>query len=239
MILKRKTPEERFAEELAKELERQAREMERQLPLEMRRDLELMEKNSPAVRMISKRIERGEIKLYWRRDEKGNLYIVARDTMKGWPFLRHGDYLLLPDGTDAYFRQFWPASIDWVNNNLDTWRPRALATVEWLDTPIEDWGYDGWYRVNYRCKVIARDGRKFLSPPLMCVLLETIDGTKTAHQVVMEAAARYAKLLYKHKFKKLIEEGKMSKKEADEYIRTIPDDCVIGLAVLRDLGLIV
>jgi len=105
MILKRKSPEERFAEALARELERQAKELAKRMTQEQLRDIKVMKKNSPAVALIEKRIERGEIKLYWRNVE-GELHILhcqvaglrnkilrwflARLGNKGRPSLRFG-----------------------------------------------------------------------------------------------------------------------------------------------------
>jgi len=82
-ILKRRSPEEEFAEQLAKELERQAKEMEKSLTPEARERLRLMDKNSEAWKLAEERIGRGEIKLFWRKISD-NLYIVARETFRNF-----------------------------------------------------------------------------------------------------------------------------------------------------------
>lgn len=134
----------------------------RRLPKERKK---LMMQNSPAWREAEKRIERGEIKLFWREIE-GQLYIVARDTMKNSPFKRHGDHLLLPSGMEGYMEDHPPISIDRITRNAETWRPRALATARRLDEPIELTSYDGWCKVPYVCEIEARDGRRFVVRPL-------------------------------------------------------------------------
>ena len=185
MILKRKSEEERFAEALARALEEEHKRWLESLPPEKRRLVlereKLMLKNSPAWREAEKRIERGEIKLYWRKGE--NIYIDARDTMKNFPFKRHGDYLLLPSGLDDYMHAYPPTDLDWILAHAEDWRPRALASVKWLEEPVTDTGYDGYYEAAYRCIVEARDGRRFLASVLECMILEECDGKKNAREL--------------------------------------------------------
>ncbi len=241
MIFKRKSPEERFAEDLARALEEEHKRWLESLPPEKRRLVlereKLMLKNSPAWREAEKRIERGEIKLYWRKID-GDLRIVARDTMKNFPFKRHRDYLLLPSGTEGYMEDHPPISIDWITENAETWRPRALATTKRLEEPIELTGYDGYYEVPYVCEIEARDGRRFLAAAMECLLLEEIDGRKTAKEVIDNVSTRYVEKLL-HKYRQLIREGKPAKEEAKNLMDSIPGDALVGLAILKDLGLIV
>ena len=127
MIFKRKSSEERFAEELAKELERQAKEMEQNLTPEARERLKLMQK-SPAWRVAEERIARGEIKLFWRKIGD-DLYIVARDTVKNFPFKRYNDYLVLPSGLDDYMHSHPPLDIDWIKEPCGYMEATALSLL--------------------------------------------------------------------------------------------------------------
>ena len=237
MIFKKKSPEERFAEALARELEAQAKETLKRLPPEIKERIKLMEKNSEAWRTIDKRVERGEIKLYWRKVDD-DLYIAGRETFHGFPFKRHGDYILLPSGLDEYMHQIPPMDIDWVQANAETWRPRPMASIRWLDEPVKTIGYDGWYDAYYSCIVEARDGRRFLASALECMLLEECDGKRTAHEVATRAAERYLQAIWPY-IEKDVKEGRMSKSEAKKLIDEIPQNAYIGLAVLRALSLLI
>jgi len=238
MIFKRKTPEEQFAEELAKELEAQAKEALSKLSPEARERLRLMEKNSEAWRMVEDRIGRGEIKLYWRKIGD-DLYIAARETFHGFPFKRHGDYILLPSGLDEYIHQFPPMDIDWIQANAETWRPRPMATIKWLDEPVVVTSYDGWDETAYMCMVEARDGRRFLATELECMILEESDGRKTAYDVARRAAARYFDNLWRYRLKKELAEGKVSRDTVKKVLDEMPQNAYLGLAVLKALGLLV
>ena len=238
MIFKRKSSEERFAEELAKELEAQAKQLAKRMTQEQLRDIKVMKKNSPAVALIEKRIERGEIKLYWRNVE-GELHIATRETFHNFPFKRHRDYLLLPSGLEAYFTYIAPISLDWVQTIAETWRPRALATVKWLEEPVKNTGYDGYYEAAYHCIVEARDGRRFLAAALECMLLEEANGAQTGHDVASKAAARYASFLWKRRLKREVEDGRRSREEAQKMLNRLPQFAFTGLAILKDLGLVV
>lgn len=240
MILKRKTPEERFAEDLARALEEEHKRWLESLPPEKRRLVlereKLMLKNSPAWREAEKRIERGEIKLYWRKGE--NIYIDARDTMKNFPFKRHGDYLLLPSGLDDYMHAYPPIDLDWILAHAEEWRPRALASVKWLEEPVTDTGYDGYYEATYRCVVEARDGRRFLASVLECILLEECDGKKNAREAVARAASRNIEFA-RPRIEEGLKRGELSKEEAKKLLNEMPENALIGLAILRALGLVV
>jgi len=238
MILKRKSEEEKFAEELARELEAQAKEALSKLSPEAKRRLQLLEKNSEAWKSVEKRIERGEIKLYWRKvgDE---LYIAARETFHGFPFKRHGDYILLPSGLDEYIHQFPPMDIDWIQANAETWKPRPLATIKWLNEPVVVTSYDGWDETAYMCIVEARDGRRFLATELECMILEETDGRKTAYDVARRTAARYFDNLWHYRLKRELAEGKVSREDVKKVLDEMPQNAYLGLVVLKALGLLV
>jgi len=238
MIFKRRSSEERFAEELAREMERQVKEAFKRLSPEQRREYELMEKRSPAVRLIDERIKRGEIKLLWRRTPDGEVYITHRETFKNFPFMRHGDYMLLPSGIDDYFHINYPMSYDWVLENTETWRPRLLATIEPLQDYVEDWAYTGLAKLYYTCRVAARDGRLFLADLFTCWLMEEIDGRRTAQKIAARVAARYSRHLWRTKLKPMVERGELSKEEAQKILDELVIDALIGLAILKDLGLV-
>ncbi len=238
MILKRKTPEERFAEDLARELERQAKEMEKSLTPEARERLKLMDKNSEAWRLAEERIGRGEIKLYWRKIGD-DLYIVARETFKNFPFKRHGEYILLPSGLDGYMHVHPPMSVDWVHANGEKWRPRSLASMKWLEEPVNATSYDGYYDAAYRCVIEARDGRLFLARALECLLLERCNGKFAAEDIATSAAEEYFQRLWHYSLKKEVREGLTSKDEAKKIMDELPQRAFIGLAILKDLGLII
>jgi len=221
MIFKRKSEEEKFAEALAKELERQAKEMEKSLTPEAKERLRLMQK-SPAWSSAEERIARGEIKLYWRKIGD-DLYIVARDTIKNFPFKRYNDYLLLPSGLDDYMHSHPPLDIDWIQANADTWRPRPLASFRWLDEPITLAGYDEYNVVPYECVIEARDRRQFLVRALECLLLELANGSRTAYDIARKAAAAYADGLWKHGLAEAVQKGEISKEEAKKHSRNCPN----------------
>ena len=130
-------------------------------------------------------------------------------------------------------------SYDWVLENMETWRPRLLASMEPLEEDIEDWAYTGLARLYYTCKVIARDGRRFLADLFTCWLIEEIDGGRTAQKVAARAAARYSRHLWLSKLKQMVDRGEMSRDEAKKILDELVVDALIGLAILKDLGLVV
>jgi len=110
--------------------------------------------------------------------------------------------------------------------------------MEPLPEPVRLTGYDGYGELTYCCKILARDGRKFLAQTLICWLMEEIDGKKTAQDIVVKVAARYTDALAK-KLRQEVVRGRMSKEEAKKHLEAILNDTYIGLAILKDLGLIV
>ena len=238
MIFRRKSPEEQFAEELAKELERQAKEAMARLSPEARKRIELAERNSEAWRRLEERIGRGEVEVYVKEID-GERYFITYETFKNFPFKRYKDYLLLPSGLENYFHGMLPKSYDWVMENAETWKPRALAMTRQLNEPIEVTGYDGFYNAIYTCVVEARDGRRFLAGRLDCMLLELADGSRTAVKIVAKAVSQYARGLWNNKLKKAVQEGKMTREEAQKILEGLVNDAYLSLAIMRDLGLLV
>jgi len=130
-------------------------------------------------------------------------------------------------------------SIDWVAKNAETWRPRSLASIKWLEKPISATGYDGYYDAAYRCVIEARDGRLFLARALECLLLERCNGRLRAEDIATGAAEEYFQRLWRYSLEKEVREGLTSKDEAKKIMNELPQRAFIGLAILKDLGLVV
>ncbi len=238
MIFKRKSPEERLAEELAKELWRQVREFDEKMTPEQRERLKRLQKIRDSIwNKLEDRIGRGEVEVRLKEVD-GKPVLFLYETFKNFPFKRYKDYLLLPSTNDGYFVIVKPLTFWWVEENIDTWRPRALAVAQWLDEPIKIPGYDGDHVVAFRGIIVVRDGRKFLAPRAPLKLVEEADGTKTARKLIAEVSAWLSKILWpliKHD----MEGGKITREEAERLIKNIPGEVTIDLAILKDLGIVV
>lgn len=238
MILKRKTPEEQLAEELAKELWRRVRELDERMTPEQREKLKRLQKIRDSLwNMLEDRIEREEVEIRLKEVD-GEPTLVLYETFRNFPFKRYKDYLLLPSTNDGYFVVVKPLTFWWVEKNMDTWRPRALASVQWLDEPIKIPGYDGDHVVAFRGIIVVRDGRKFLAPRAPLKLVEEADGTKTARKLIAETSAWLSKILWPL-IKRDMEEGKITREEAERLAKNIPGEVAIDLAILKDLGIVI
>ncbi len=225
MIFRRKSPEEEFAEQLAKELWRQVRELDKKMTPEQREALKRLQKIKDSIwNKLEDRIGKGEVEV--------------RETFKNFPFKRYKDYLLLPATNDGYFVIVKPLTFWWVEENLDTWRPRALAFARWLDEPIKIPGYDGDHVVAFRGIIVTKDGRKFIAPRVPLMLVERADGKKTARKLIAEVAAEWSKILWPL-IKRDIEEGRITREEANRIVKNLPGEVTIDLAILKDLGIVV
>jgi len=218
MIFRRKSEEEKIAEMLEKELWRQIREIDKRMTPEQREKLKRLRKIKDSIwNRLEERIGRGEVEVRLKEID-GKPMLVLYETFKNFPFKRYGDYLLLPSTNDDYFVNIKPLTFWWVEANMDTWRPRALAVVRWLEEPIRIPSYDGDHPVTFRGVIVVKDGRKFLATRAPLMLVERADGKRTARKLVAEVSAELFKILWPL-IRRDVEEGRITREEASRLLK--------------------